>query len=144
MCTCIEEIKEEINAVHHESTCMIKNVSSDIDSFLDTILKIQSDICELNSLNDRLYKIIYDNYNSMSSLDVAYIKEDLKRTMTNLDELYIRLKKSKFYSGIKTHLKDLRESIDDIKEIYNDLVVFKVELPDNNHFNTISEKLNSL
>lgn len=144
MNTCVDEIKKEIATVQTESESMLGKVSVDTDAFLDAILEAQHDIKEITRLSDGLYNLMFDYFNRLSKSDIELVNDDLLFTLDNLDKLYIRFLRSNFYSGIKTDLKAMRHSIDNVKEINNDLKVFKVQLPADQQYKSIIEQLNTL
>ena len=145
MCTCIEEIKKEIATMQKESASMLGKVSDkDINNFLDAIIGIQHDIKDLNKQCDNLYTLLINNFAQITSSEAEIFANELKPTITSSDKLYITLRNSKWYSGIKNDLKSMRVNIDNIKEIYNDMTVFKVQLPANNQYKSIVNKLNTL
>lgn len=144
MNTFVDEIKKEIATVQTESESMLGKVSVDTDAFLDAILEAQHDIKEITRLSDGLYNLMFDYFNRLSKSDIELVNDDLLFTLDNLDKLYIRFLRSNFYSGIKTDLKVMRHSIDNVKEINNDLKVFKVQLPADQQYKSIIEQLNTL
>jgi hypothetical protein len=143
MC-CIDLIKENIIAVQEESATNKFIVDRSVDKYLDTILDIQKGIREISKSTDELYKLIHSCFSSLTTEDYFEIKENFKTLIRNLTLLYTKFRNSKFYSGIKTDLKTFRNSIDDLKEIDNDLETFVVNLPKNEKYINLVSDINAL
>ena len=145
MCTCVVEIRKEIAIVQNESASMLNSMSDkEINHLLDVILGIKRNIADLNKTSSNLYALLLDNFSDFSSEDSKMLKDDLKSAIVALDNLFIALRKSRWYSGIKTEMKAFRANIDNLKEIACDINLFKIELPKDDKFISIINQLNTL
>ncbi|WP_321437316.1 hypothetical protein [uncultured Bacteroides sp.] len=143
MC-CIDLIKNNIIAVQAESANNKKVVDQSVDKYLDIILDIQKGIREITKSTDELYELIHSCFSSLTTEDYFEIKGIYKTLINNLTLLYTKYRKSDFYSGIKTDLMIFRNSIDDLKEIDNDLETFVVDLPKNEKYINLVSDINAL
>lgn len=143
MC-CVEVIKDNIVAIQAESAINRKAIDKAVDTYLDIILDIQKDIRGLNRSMAELYEFIHKNFSQLTKEDYSQIAGMYKKLVRNLIGLYNAYRKSDFYPGIKTDLKDFRNSIDDLQEMRNNMEVFIVELPQNADYKNLAGLINSL
>ncbi|WP_455664026.1 hypothetical protein [Phocaeicola sp.] len=113
-----------------------------MDDFLDFVLELTKDFKELRGHIDAVWTLLHDNFQSLRDEDIHQFWEDLKDTIDRLNKLYVLARGSKFYSGYKLELARLRDSIDNLKEMCNDLSVYKLELPKNENYKLIVNQLN--
>lgn len=138
MC-CIDLIKTNIIAVQEESASNSSTVEQSVDKYLDMVLDIQKGIRQITKSSDDLYELIHSSFSCLTSEDYSQISGIFKELIKNLTLLYTKYRKSNFYSGIKTDLKVFRNSVDDLKEIGNDIEVFIVSLENKKYTNVIRD-----
>lgn len=143
MC-CVEVIKDNIVAVQTESVINKKAMDKAIDTYLDIILDIQKNIRSLNKSIAELYDLIHDNFSQLTKEDYSQIADMYKKLIRSLFGLYTAYRTSGFYSGIKTDLRDFKNSIDDLQEIGNDMKIFIVSLPQNKDYRNLAGLINNL
>lgn len=142
MCYCVEEIKIGIAAVQTESGNNIKKVIANMDDFLDFVLELTKDFKGLRGQIDAVWTLLHDNFQSLRNEDIHQFGDDLKDTIDRLNKLYVLARGSRFYGGCKSELLRLRDSIDNLKEMYNDLSIYKLKLPENENYKSIVSQLN--
>lgn len=142
MC-CIEAIKSEITLVHKRSVGNIKEIDS-IDTMLDKISSFQRGINELSSKINELYDMLYDFMPCVDRDVWNEIGSDMNKLIRSLVSLHAKCKKSDLYSGIRTCSAELKHSIDSLQEIKNDIIVFKLELPEDDEYKSIVSEINKL
>lgn len=143
MC-CVEVIKDNIIAVQTESANNKMAIDKAIDTYLDMILYLQEDIRSLNKSIAELHEQLNSYFSQLTKEDYNQIINIYKKLVANLVQLYSTYKKSNFYSGIKTDLKEFRNRIYDLQEIGNDMKVFVVDLPQNKDYRNLMDIINSL
>lgn len=143
MC-CVEVIKENIIAVQTESICNKESLDKMIDTYLDIIIDIQHDIRKLNHSIADLHDLIHSFFSELTENDYNQIKDVYKKLIQNLNKLYTTYKKSVFYPGIKTDVKEFRKSIQDLQEMENDMQLFIQKLPHNDEYKNLAKLINAL
>ena len=143
MC-CVDILKENIIAIQTESVNNEKALNRAIDTYLDIVLEIQSDIKGMNNSISELYEKLYSAFPEMTKDDYSQIEIMYKKLIKSLIDLYNSYRKSSFYSGVKTDLKALRGGIEDLQEIKNDMQVFIVSIPQSDRYRKLMDEINSL
>lgn len=143
MC-CIEIIKDNIIAIQSESANNKKFVDKAINDYLDIILSFQRDIRDLNKSISDLHELMLSGFSTFTKEDYSEIELVYKSLIKDLVNLYSAYRKSSFYQGIKTDLKEFRSHIDDLQEMNSDMKTFIVRLPQSQDYKDLVSVINAL
>lgn len=145
MC-CVEEIKDTIIAAQEEFDNNSKFINQEqaINQYLDIIIDIRKNLCDLNKVILELYDILHSNFTELTTDDYDQISGMYKNLVRNLIKLYATYRKSEFFSAIKTDLMNLKSNIQNLEEMSNDIEVFIVELGRNNEYKALADRINIL
>lgn len=145
MC-CVEEIKDTIIAAQEEFDNNSKFINQEqaINQYLDIIIDIRKNLCDLNKVILELYDILHSNFTELTTDDYDQISGMYKNLVRNLIKLYATYRKSEFFSGIKTDLMNLKSNIQNLEEMSNDIEVFIVELGRNNEYKALADRISIL
>ena len=144
MIECIEDIKTKIETVKSKAdNSMIDEVA--INQYLDAVLAIQKKIdgivIDIDALVEDLYEFFHKNTSSEIFLE---LKPNLDALYKTASKCYVSARKSKYYAGAKTSIKEFRLSIAGLHEIIHDLELFRITLPNDERFQKLAEQLDEI
>ena len=144
MIACVDDIKTRIETVKIKTDDSIIDEVK-INQYLDAILSIQKKIDSIVIDIDSLVEDLYEFFNKNNSPELFL---ELKPNLESLEKkaltCYIRARKSKYYAGAKTSIKEFYLSIAGLKEIIHDLDLFLIQLPNNSRFLKLEKKLDEI
>lgn len=141
---CVDVIKEELVATR-TAIGTLKKIDS-IDSFLDKILYVRRIIEEATARVDKVYDSMYSfapqiNYSIWNEMG---LKKEYSSLLKSLVQLYNTCRKCAIYSGIKTIVSEYKNSMDSLKELYNDIEVFRIQLPSDKEYKHLISRINAI
>ena len=144
MIECIEDIKTKIETVKSKTdNSLIDEVA--INQYLDAILvfqkRIDGIVIDIDALVEDLYEFFHKNPSQEFFLK---LKPNLDALYKTASKCYIRARKSKYYAGAKTSIKEFRLCIVGLHEIIHDLELFLITLPNNERFQKLAEKIDEI
>ncbi len=141
---CVEIIKENIGLVETVSECKVISAEQAMNKFLDTINDTKKDIEDLTKITDELIELLWKYFDNLSESDFNKFKQQLYKVIVKLNSFYCLIRDSKLYPGVKSVTKEMHYSIENLIEVYSDLVTFKTKLPKNKDFIKIVSNINDL
>lgn len=141
---CVEIIKENIGLVETASERKVISAEQAVNKFLDTINDTKKDIEDLTKITDELIELLWKYFDNLNESDFNEFKQQLYRVIDKLNLFYRLVKNSKLYPGVKSVTKEMYYSIENLIEVYSDLITFKTKLPKNKDFLKIVSDINDL
>ncbi|KAA6345419.1 hypothetical protein EZS27_007015 [termite gut metagenome] len=139
-----EAVKSKVAEVQKKNNETIQ-ISSSIMAFYQMIIKLQSHIDKSNFILDEIHDILYENFNDISKDDYELLKDDLLSVIKSSSKVYSQIKKDKnIYSAVKTNINNMLQSISSLREIFNDILVFRVKLPEDEEYLKLEAAINAL
>lgn len=142
MC-CIELIKQNISSVQKESTNLSNSINT-IDSFLDAVNEAKGSIEDITNILDKLTDSIWDSFDNLSKSDFQELDGLIYKIILSVNKTYKTIYESKLYPALKTVASEMRSSINNVIEVYQDLKYFKVDLPSNTEFQKLASDASML
>lgn len=142
--SCVEIIKDNIALVKTESEHKTLSVEQAVNKFLDVINDTKKDIEDLTRLTDELTELLWKHFEELNEADFEEFKKQLYNLINKLNSFYCLIRKSKLYPGVKTVTKEMYYSLDNLIEVYSDLVSFKIKLPKDERFLEIVNSINKI
>lgn len=140
----VDIIKENIALVKTESEHKTLSVEQSINKFLDAINQTKCDIEVITGLTDELTELLWAHFESLTENDFEEFKNQLHTVIDKLNTFYRTIRNSKLYPGVKTVTREMHYSIDNLIEVYTDLVTFKIKLPKDEKFQELANFINEL
>jgi len=141
---CVDDIKTRIETVRNKTDDSIIDEVK-INQYLDAILTIQRKIDSIVVDIDNLVEDVNDFFNKNPSPELFLeLKPSLESLCKTASKCYIRARKSKYYAGAKTSIKEFHLSISGLSEIIHDLELFLVKLPNDDEYKEIVNKINGV
>lgn len=141
---CIAEIQSEIlfaSEKAKEDRYALKEVN--MDKFLDAILTLQKIIATQSEMSDKLADMLRTQVYRIDKDDFSSFEPLLKKLIRIYENLYIKIRNNtSIYSGVKTNMISFRNSVDNLKEVFNDINV-SIQLNEDQEYLSLVNRINS-
>lgn len=144
MC-CVELIKEDIAQIYVNTSA--SNNREDTGISIDNVLDDISSTKIMNNLIysvDKLYNNLHDCFMSITENEYNIFAEQIgfiKEIVSNICSIY---KGNKYYTSYKKEIDQLESSLESLKEIDDDIRMFRINLPKDKEYRDLVSALNSL
>lgn len=100
-----------------------------------------SQLARLNRELDRLYEMIYDDWQSISEEDYKVFGAQLSILLQTIKQLYITCKEQPREMGLEEEAKKLGMNYSALFELNSDIVNFCIKMPKNQEMKQLMERL---
>lgn len=100
-----------------------------------------SQLARLNRELDRLYEMIYDDWQSISEEDYKVFGAQLSILLQTIKQLYITCKEQPREMGLEEEAKKLGMNYSTLFELNSDIVNFCINMPKNQEMKQLMERL---
>ncbi len=143
MCTCVETIQQTYVGVKKQ-TEVIADESFDIDAFLDKINSIKKKVVAVTDDINAFVELVRQHFVELNAEDSQMFYNEFVLTRAKMYQVYTKLRKSSFYVGMKSAVKDFHSSIDAFSEMCSDLHEFNVKLSNNSDYKDLVADLDAI
>ena len=143
MCTCVETIQQTYVGVKKQ-TEVIADESFDIDVFLDKINTIKKMVVAVTDDINSFVELVRQHFVELNAEDSQTFYDEFVLTRAKMYQVYTKLRKSSYYVGMKSAVKDFHSSIDAFSEMCSDLHEFNVKLSNNLDYKDLVADLDAI